>query len=117
MPNWSDFEPYLRGDMLPLDKLIRVTIERAAIEKTHPKANGPAVDTPVLYFKGKKKGMPLSKINIRVLRMLFGDDFDKCVGQTIYIRAERRDVAQRTLTPIYIYPVPATAGSEEPPTD
>ena len=109
MPSWSDFESYLRGDMLPLDKSIPVTIERVTIEKCHPKAGSPAVDTPILYFKGKKRGLPLSKINIHTLRTLFGDDMEACVGQKIIIRSERRTVAQRSLTPVYVYPVPATA--------
>ncbi len=118
MPNWSDYEPYLRGDMLPLDKSITVTIDRVTIEKTHPKAGGAAVDTPVVYFKGKKKGLPLSLINTRTLRNLFGDDMNDCVGQKIIIRAEQKKVAGQVRTPIYIYPAPTTAaGSPEPPTD
>lgn len=119
MPNWSDFEPYLRGDMLPLNKLIRVTIERVAIEKTHPQPNGPAVDTPILYFKGKKKGLPLKLRDTRKLRELFGDDFQACVGQQILIRAEKKRVGAEDRTPVYIYPAPAkdAAGSEEPPAE
>lgn len=109
MTSWTDYEPYLKGDMLPLDKMITVTIARVTIEKCHPKAGSAAVDTPVLYFVGKKKGLPLSKTNIRVLRGLFGDEMEACVGQKIAIRAEQRSVAGRTLTPIYLHPAPATA--------
>lgn len=113
MPNWSDFEPYLRGDMLPLDRDIAVTIERITIEKTHPKAGGQAVDTPVIYFKGKKKGLPLSLTNIRVLRSLFGDDQTACYGQKVIIRAEQKQVAGKIRTPVYIYPAKANAGEGE----
>ena len=113
MANWSDFEPYLRGDMLPLSKSITVTIERVQIEQTHPKANGPAVPTPVLYFKGKTKGMPLSTTNIRTLRALFGDNADNAIGKAIRIRAEKKQVAGRSTTPIYISAADEKAGDGE----
>jgi hypothetical protein len=103
MPNWSDFEPYLRGDMLPPNKKITVTIERVAIEETHPKGGAP-VKTPVLYFKGKTKGLPLSTINTRTMRLLFGDDMNKAVGQKIIIRCEPKRIAGVERTPIYVYP-------------
>jgi len=113
MPNWSDFEPYLRGDMLPLERAITVTIDRVQIEQTHPKANGPAVPTPVMYFKGKTKGLPLSTINIRTLRALFGDNIDNAAGKPICIRAEKKQVAGRSTTPIYISAAEAKAGEGE----
>lgn len=106
MTSWTDYEPYLRGDMLPLDKMISVTIERVTVEKCHPKAGGAAVDTPILYFKGKKRGLPLSTVNIRKLRTMFGDEMEACIGKKIFIRAEQKSVAGRTLTPIYLHPVP-----------
>lgn len=111
MPNWSDYEPYLRGDMLPLNKKIAVTIERVAIETTHPK--GLPVETPVLYFKGKKKGLPLSTTNARAMRLLFGDDMNKAVGQKIVIRREPKRVAGNERNPIYIYAADEKAGEGE----
>lgn len=120
MPNWSDFEKYLRGDMLPLNKSITVTIERVTIEKTHPQPNGPAVSTPILYFKGKRLGMPLKTKDTRALRTMFGDDTEACVGKQIVIRAEKKKVGGEERTPIYIYPASkhTAAGelTEEPPT-
>jgi hypothetical protein len=105
---FSDFERRLKAAHLG-GQGATVKIERIETEETHPKP-GKTEKALVVYFEGKSRGLILSATNCRTLAELFGDDVQRCVGQTVSIRAVPVRVAGETKHPIRIFaagPVPA----------
>ncbi len=99
---WSDFDKYLKGDHLG-GKEVTVIIDRVVIEETHPKP-GPAVQVPVMYFRGARKGLILSQTNRNAIASLFGDDAGACVGKMITLKAvPSRDGAGREVSSVRIF--------------
>ncbi len=99
---WSDFSKYLKAEHLA-GKRVTVTIDRVALEETHPRP-GQAVSVPVLYFAGKAKGLILTPTNQRALQALFGNDVTACAGKPIALEAVPVRVGGNDRTPIRIFP-------------
>jgi hypothetical protein len=64
---------------------VRVTIDRYEIEMLGQGAQ--ADRKPVLYFRGKSKGMVLNKTNARTLEMGYGPELDDWIGAEIELFA------------------------------
>jgi hypothetical protein len=94
--------------VLPQHKHVTVTIEDCQMEKL-------GEDTrPVLYFRGKDKGLVLNKTNVGMIVDSYGDDFDGWFGKPIIIYPDKT-LFQGTMTPCLRVRVPALkAGDDEP---
>ena len=89
---------------------VTVTIEDCHMEKL-------GEDTrPVLYFRGKDKGLVLNKTNAGMIADSYGDDSDNWSGQPIIIYPDKT-LFQGQMTPCLRVRVPAVAAAagEEPP--
>jgi len=89
---------------------VTVTIEDCQMEKL-------GEDTrPVLYFRGKDKGLVLNKTNAGMIADSYGDDSDGWTGQPIVIYPDKT-LFQGQMTPCLRVRVPAqvAAAGEEPP--
>jgi hypothetical protein len=99
--NWSQFEKYLKPAHLAGRRAV-VTIADVKVETLHPRP-GVKEPAPVLYFKGREKGLILSATNRRALAGLFGDDSNNAIGKQIELEATPVVVAGKERTPIRIY--------------
>ena len=80
---------------------------------------------PVIYFRGKEKGLVCNKTNFESIAMDLGDDTDLWVGQTIELYPARTNYAGKTVPcvrvrmPAGVAPPPRQAAPairrEEPP--
>jgi hypothetical protein len=68
----------LEGKEVPV-KIREFKLENVAGEGRPPE------NKPVAYFEGKDKGVVLNKTNADTLALLFGDDTDLMVGQTVVL--------------------------------
>lgn len=120
MPNWSDYERYLKPIHLK-GQPVTLTIVKAVEEETHPQ-KGKTVMSPVLYFRELPFGLILSPTNRQTLIALYGDRVADCVGKPITVQAVAMKVAGNDKQPIRIMKqrpaapaiVPATGEIVEP---
>lgn len=57
---------------------------------------------PVVYFRGKEKGLVLNKTNGTTLSDAFGDEMDDCLGKTIELYTTKVDYQGRRVEAIRI---------------
>lgn len=84
---------------------VRVSIDRVAMEDIGSE------NKPILYFKGKDKGLVLNKTNSNSLVYLFGDETDDWRGREVELFPMLVDFQGRQVEAIRLRPVgaPATA--------
>lgn len=87
MTKVSDFHPlYLKGRHLPADGTPReATIEKAEVEKLHPRPNLEELRI-VVSFVGKAHKLILNGSTARAMVDIAGDDFGKWAGVTVNLR-------------------------------
>jgi hypothetical protein len=85
MAKLSDYFPskFLKAADLN-GRAVRVTIDQVVLETI-----GQGERRPVLYFKGRQKGLVLNKTNADRLADAYGDDEAAVVGQTVELYPDR----------------------------
>lgn len=104
-PKWSDFAKYLTGPHLD-GKAIVVTISAVVGEEIYSKQSKQKRICPVLYFEGKKIGLPLSDVNQVALCRMFGNNMKNAVGKRVKLKAVAMRVGGEEKLPIRIFEVP-----------
>ena len=105
MPNILDAFPskYLKAADLD-GREIRVTMERIEMETIGDD------EKPVLYFKGKNKGVVLNKTNSNNIGMVYGFDYDFWPGQPVVLYESMTDFQGKT-TPCIRIKTPPRKGA------
>jgi len=62
----------------------KAEIESIKVEELRTQ-DGTTANKPVLYFKGKEKGMVLNKTNAKTIAELYGNNTDDWLGQKIVL--------------------------------
>ena len=106
--HWSDLDEYLKAAHLPASQPVTVIIERVEFRTLHPRPGQEEIK-PVLFFKGKNKGLILTATNQDYLRKTFGDEIAAVAGQVVALRAVSKKIAGRMVDTIIIEPAPPTA--------
>lgn len=81
------------------DQNVRVIMERVEMEDI-----GDDGDKPVLYFRGKEKGMVLNKTNSNNIAMVYGDETDDWLGREIILYPTMVDYQGRSVPAIRVRP-------------
>ncbi len=73
-------------------------------------------EKPVLYFRGKDKGVVLNKTNSQMISASYGDETDNWVGQPLEIYPDKTSFKGDIVDCIRVrVPAPAAAEGEEAP--
>ena len=99
--NWSDLDPHLKAVHLPAGQTVSVLIERIDFQTVHPRPGQEEIK-PVMYFKGKQKGLILTNTNQDFLRTTFGDEITACYGQRVTLHPVHKTVAGRDIDTILL---------------
>lgn len=70
---------------------------------------------PVLYFKGRRKGMVLNKTNSNAIVAQYGDDSDMWAGRTITIYPTTTDMAGDIVPCVRVQPPGMVPNPSDPP--
>jgi hypothetical protein len=70
---------------------------------------------PVLYFKGKEKGLVLNKTNSTNIAMIYGDDTDGWEGGEVILFPTMVDFQGKSVAAVRIKVPPRPAARREPP--
>lgn len=70
---------YLKAQDIPQGQFAAVTIDRVQMEDV----SGDGEDKPVIYFRGKNKGMVLNRTNWSSIADVYGDESDNWSGQQV----------------------------------
>lgn len=81
------------------DQNVRVIMERVEMEDI-----GDDGDKPVLYFRGKSKGMVMNKTNSNNIAIVYGDETDDWVGKEIILYPTMVDYQGRSVPAIRVRP-------------
>ena len=96
---------------------VSVIIEKVVIETVGQ--GDDAGPKPIVYFKGKQKGLVLNKTNAGEISHAFGDDSDDWIGGEIIIFPTRVDLGGKMVDAIRVKIPPrrpdAARGSMSPP--
>jgi arabinogalactan endo-1,4-beta-galactosidase len=79
------------------DQNVRVIMERVEMEDI-----GDDGDKPVLYFRGKAKGMVMNKTNSNNIAMVYGDETDDWVGKDLILYPTMVDYQGRSVPAIRV---------------
>ena len=85
---------------------LKVVIDR--LEEAHFEANdfGPATNKPILYFKGKERGLVVSPSNVKILIEAYGSDSDSWSGREIGLSTKKYEKGTGwIITPLDVEPV------------
>lgn len=66
---------------------VRVIIDRVELKEVND--NGKMVTKPVLYFRGKGRGLVLNKTNCNTIVELYGEETDDWTGQEIVLYSKQ----------------------------
>ncbi len=81
------------------DQNVRVIMERVEMEDI-----GDDGDKPVLYFRGKSKGMVMNKTNSNNIAIVYGDETDDWIGKEIILYPTMVDYQGRSVPAIRVRP-------------
>lgn len=82
---------------------VRVTIDRVVFEEI---GQGEDKDRkPVLYFKGKEKGVVMNKTNATNIALMYGDEMDDWAGVSVELFPAMVDFQGRSVEAIRIRPI------------
>ena len=99
--HWSDLDEYLKAAHLPTGQTVTATIDHVEFRTLHPRPGHEEIK-PVLYFKGKQKGLILTSTNQDYLRKTYGDEISASAGQTVTLHAVTKKIAGRDIETIII---------------
>jgi hypothetical protein len=104
---------YIGAWDLPKGVDVPVVIERVkAGELTAP--GGRKTRKPLVFFKGKEKGLALNKTNSKLIAGMYGNDTAKWVGKPIAIYATQTQFGGDTVECIRVRPTPPKRGQKAP---
>lgn len=83
-----------------------VTIDKILVEDV-----GSGDQKPVLYFRGKNKGVVLNKTNASNISLLYGDETDAWIGKQITLFTTWVDFQGRSVQAIRVRPVRPEQGN------
>ena len=94
-------------------KEVKVEIDDCRMEDV---AGDGSEEKPVLYFKGKNKGLVMNKTNAGKLEVAFGDDTEHWSGRTIILYPDVTQFQGRTVDCLRVrVPAPKAADGEPTP--
>jgi hypothetical protein len=89
-----------------------------AVDEVRMEDIGDDKEKPVMYFKGKKKGLVLNVTNARMIESYFGEEMDDWTGKEIEIYPDKTSFQGRIVDCLRVRvkaPLPAEDGGEEVP--
>ena len=102
---------YLKAIDIPTGRRVMVTIESVAVEKL---GDG---EKPVVYFRGKEKGLVLNKTNANMIIEIVGsEETEDWSGAQIVLYSARVDFQGRRVDALRVDHPPKTNGAARPPT-
>lgn len=107
---------FLRAGDLPEGSSISVVIDRVELEEVGDDGD----QKPVIFFKGKKKGLVANKTNAMILADLYGDESDGWSGKPILLVTGKVMYGGKWVPCIRVQPpkkLAAPAASSPPPAD
>lgn len=105
---------YIGAWDLPKGIDVPVVIERVkAGELVAP--GGRKTRKPVIFFRGKEKGLALNKTNSKLIAGMYGNDTAKWIGQPIAIYATQTQFGGDTVECIRVRPTPPKGGRRNSP--
>ena len=104
----SDIFPskYIKADDLQ-GRDVNVTISNVEMEKLGDDSK------PILYFKGKEKGMVCNRTNFDRIAFMYGDETDDWGGKQVTLTTEFVQFQGKTMKALRIKP-PTTQGRPQP---
>lgn len=75
-------------------KEVTLTIKGYCPPGTVSRADKSKIDKPILHFEKITKGLVLNKTNMRLIRMMHGNDMEKWAGKQITIRPTTTQMAK-----------------------
>lgn len=87
---------YLKAADLPDGQYVRVTMDHVAVENVAGN-NDPEDEKPVLYFRGKQKGMVLNRTNSNTISAVYGDETDDWSGKPILLYSAETQFQGKTM--------------------
>lgn len=120
MGHWRKFfeEKYLGAWVMDdAGRDLTVEIERIEIEEVFNPDTNKKDKKPVIYFKGKRKGMVFNKTNCRAVAALYGDNTDEWKGKRITLCAKTVPVGREERRAIRIREQAPQPQSQQPPHD
>jgi hypothetical protein len=104
---------YLGAWDLPRDVTVTIAkVEGRKLRNGSSKANS----KPVLFFKGKEKGMACNKTNGKTIAAMYGTDVDKWIGKRITLYATTTTFGSDTVECIRVRPGVPRGPADETPT-
>jgi hypothetical protein len=77
---------HLKAEDLPDGTFVPVVIDRIDIQNVAGQGQ-PEEKKPVMFFRGKEKGLALNKTNANIISKSYGDETDDWIGKTITLYA------------------------------
>ena len=111
--NYAEQYPgnFLEALMLPQDRPVEVEIERIEAAGKVKCADGRVIDKPVLFFKGKDRGLVLNKTNARAIARKNGPSMDGWIGKTVQLYQARVDAfGERDVPAVRVWGAPVKKG-------
>lgn len=87
---------YLRASDIPEGRQVQVVMDHVAIENVAGNSD-PDDEKPVLYFRGKSKGMVLNKTNSTTISQVYGDETDDWSGKPLMLYASETTFQGKTM--------------------
>lgn len=101
---------YLKAVDLPKNKEVQVVIDHVKMEDV---SGDGTEERPVVYFKGKNKGLGLNKTNAGVLQAGLGDETEDWEGREILLYVTQTPFQGNMVDCIRLRCVPEPAGEGE----
>lgn len=102
---------YLRADDLN-GKAVNVVIDRIEMEEVGQGRNKET--KPVIYFKGKEKGLVCNKTNANTIAKLYGGETDEWIGNSITLKPAEVEFQGEMVLSIRVSPMKPTAPAAKP---
>ena len=91
----------------------RVTVEIDHVLLENMEGDGGS--KPVLYFRGKQKGLVINKTNAAAIAMLYGDETDGWTGKTIELFSVMTQYNGQNMPGIWVGAPQGAGNSTQPP--
>lgn len=88
-------------------KSVKVVIDRVTVEKMGED------NKPVLYFKGKEKGMALNKSNAQMIAAVYSPETDGWVGKEIKLYAGKVNFNGQMVDSLKVEVIPPSGGPDD----
>lgn len=106
---------YLKAQDIPAAQMIPVIIDRIEIDNVGTEEK--PEHKPVMFFKGKQKGLVLNKTNAEAISVVYGDETDSWIGRSISLFAATTSFQGKTMPCLRVAVAKATppAQRQAPP--